>query len=101
MSDKRKDVVTLKGGVAHLPAEFREVAVLANQAGLAGLELVDVEYGIDVDEARLLLADPNAQWIDLQPRVMMIYRPRPVLRPPTDAEWQQARRKEGVSGKET
>lgn len=55
----RTDRVELKGGVANLPAEFREVARLANVAGLEGYELVDAEIGLDVEEARRVLAHPS------------------------------------------
>jgi hypothetical protein len=42
----KTDRVTMQGGIAHLPAEFRDVARLANEAGLAGIRLADLEYGV-------------------------------------------------------
>jgi hypothetical protein len=47
----REDSVEMLGGTAHLPEEFRQVARLANQAGLEGLTLVDVDYGIDTPKS--------------------------------------------------
>jgi hypothetical protein len=47
----RLDQVPLEAGVVHLPAEFREVARLANKAGLEGYEFIDAETGIDADAA--------------------------------------------------
>jgi hypothetical protein len=55
MSADRTDRVEHQGGVAHLPAEFREVARLANRAGLDGYEFVDAEVGVDLEEARAAL----------------------------------------------
>jgi len=49
---RRGDRVEMLGGVVHLPAEFREVARLANKAGLDGYEVVDVEVGMDVEGMR-------------------------------------------------
>jgi len=40
------DDVVMEGGVTHLPAEFREVARKANEAGLAGYMVEKVEIGI-------------------------------------------------------
>ena len=47
--DPRIDRVDLHGGIVHLPAEFREVARLANKAGLEGWQFVDAEIGVDLD----------------------------------------------------
>ncbi len=44
----RIDRVELHGGVAHLPAEFREIARLANDAGMAGHEFLDAEVGMEI-----------------------------------------------------
>lgn len=55
MNETKTDRVELKGGVVHLPAEFREVAQKANLAGLEGWRISDVEYGLDI--ARSLAAD--------------------------------------------
>ena len=57
MSEKRTDRVELHGGIVHLPAEFREVARLANQAGLEGWKFVDAEYGLDIAAARKVLLE--------------------------------------------
>jgi hypothetical protein len=54
---ERKDSVEMQGGITHLPAEFREVARLANRAGLDGYEVVDVEWGVDLDEALKAIAE--------------------------------------------
>ena len=48
----KRDRVELHPGVAQLPEEFREVARLANQAGLEGFEVAEVEYGFDLEAAR-------------------------------------------------
>ena len=45
----KEDRVDIAGGIVHLPAEFNQVARLANQAGLEGFEIIDVEYGVDID----------------------------------------------------
>lgn len=49
----RRDQVEHQGGIVHLPAEFREVARLANRAGIDGFEFVDAFVGIDVDAAQV------------------------------------------------
>lgn len=43
------DRVEMLPGVVHLPAEFREVARLANLAGRDGFEVADLEIGMDVE----------------------------------------------------
>ena len=48
----RVDRVEMLGGVYHLPAEFREVARLANRAGLEGYEVAEIEVGLDLDLLR-------------------------------------------------
>jgi hypothetical protein len=57
MSDERKDRVEIKAGVVRLPEEFREVARLANRAGLEGFEVADVEYGLDLEAFHTLSAE--------------------------------------------
>ena len=56
MSVDRRDYIEHQGGVVHLQGEFREVARLANRAGLNGYEVVDVELGLDIEEVRAALA---------------------------------------------
>ncbi len=46
---KRKDRIPMQGGITHLPAEFREVARLANQAGLEGYKFESLKIGIDTE----------------------------------------------------
>jgi len=55
----RTDRIEMKGGVVNLPAEFREVALRANLAGVEGYELADAEMGVDIEEARRILAQPS------------------------------------------
>jgi len=57
------------GGVVHLPEEFRQVARLANAAGLRGLEVTKVDYGLDVEKSIAAEA--------LRARVKLTYRPAP------------------------
>lgn len=45
------DRVEMLGGVTHQPAELREVARLANLAGLDGFEVAGIEIGIDREAA--------------------------------------------------
>jgi hypothetical protein len=60
-SHTRKDRVEMQGGIVHLPAEFREVARLANRAGLEGYEFVDAECGLDLDAIKALSERPAAE----------------------------------------
>ena len=70
MAEKvRTDRVEMQGGVVHLPAEFREVARLANAAGLEGLEFVDAEFGLDVAAAMAGDGFPPS-------RILLTYKPR-------------------------
>jgi hypothetical protein len=45
------DRIEMPGGITHLPADFREVARLANLAGIEGYRVQDVEVGIDPQAA--------------------------------------------------
>jgi hypothetical protein len=56
----RKDSVEMEGGITHLPAEFREVARLANRAGLDGFEIEDVDCGLDMDAIHAIANAPDA-----------------------------------------
>jgi hypothetical protein len=42
----KQDRVTMEPGVVRLPDEFREVARLSNEAGLAGIRFADLQYGV-------------------------------------------------------
>lgn len=53
----RIDRVELHAGIVHLPAEVREVARLANQAGLEGYRFVNADFGMHTD-----LDDPELLW---------------------------------------
>jgi len=59
----RTDRVEIQGGLIHLPAEFREVAALANRAGIESFEFADAEYDIQCPEP-----DPDPEW----PRVYLV-----------------------------
>ena len=52
ITERRIDHVPLKAGIDHLPDAFREVARLANQAGLEGYRYLDAEVGIDIPVRR-------------------------------------------------
>jgi hypothetical protein len=71
---ERKDRVDLQGGVVHLPAEYREVARKANQAGLEGYQYVDLEYGIDLQAAIDLRFDSDDSFRKIPVRVEISYR---------------------------
>jgi hypothetical protein len=66
MSD-RSDHVELQAGSVHMPAAFREVARLANQAGLEGYRLVDADVGIDTEKWDCMEA------ASIQSRVLITY----------------------------
>jgi hypothetical protein len=73
---ERKDVVQVEGGIVQLPSEFREVTRLANQAGREGWTFVDVEYGIDAEEARRVFAnpEPDVDGFGIETRITITYR---------------------------
>jgi len=49
--------VRVPAGIVNLPTVFREIAKKANAFGLQGFEVLDVEYGLDIQKAkRYLLA---------------------------------------------
>ena len=73
----RTDRVPLEGCIVHLPAEFREVARLANQAGLEGWKFVDAEMKLDV--AAALEAIGNAQDIPWISRLEITYERNTVI----------------------
>jgi len=47
----RTERLEVPAGVANLPGFLRDLARQANRAGLEGYELIEAEYGLDVDEA--------------------------------------------------
>lgn len=47
-----RDRVEIPAGICHLPAVLRDIARLANQAGLKGFEVADVDVGLDAEAAR-------------------------------------------------
>jgi len=79
MPDKpnRVDRVEIQGGIIHLPAEFREVALLANAAGLEGWKLVDAEYGLDAETARKVMYSTEPDFGELKARVQLTYTQTP------------------------
>jgi len=77
MSDNRTDCVELEGGVAHLPAEFRAVARLANQAGLEGWKYLDLDYGLDLEAVREKMKEgPGLLDLHAKSRVEITYEPQ-------------------------
>lgn len=70
MNGERKDRVEIQGGVVHLPEEFRQVARLANQAGLEGWQVESVDYGLDLEKIR-----KEGMLADMTVRVEITYRP--------------------------
>ena len=80
----RTDRVEMQGGIVHLPAEFvREVARLANRAGLEGFEVADVECGLHLDAIKALSERPapeiEARLDDLpwpKSRILITYKRR-------------------------
>lgn len=73
----RKDRVERKGGIIHLNAEFRQVAQLANRAGLEGYEVADVDVGMDLVSALARVTDDD---LDLKARIEITYRETPKAR---------------------
>jgi hypothetical protein len=79
MSDTpRKDRVAVPGGVVHLAEIFRQVARLANKAGLEGWEVAAVDYGLDLDAIRK--EGTLGTLAELMARVEITYR-RPLAAP--------------------
>ena len=72
-----QDRVLISAGISETPANFREVARLANLAGLDGREIVDVEYGIDPFEfAGQVRAGSLTDALTLPVYVKIVYRQR-------------------------
>lgn len=66
------DSIELPGGAAHWPATLREVARLANAAGLAGYRVAGVELGIDREQWAAALAGGNRA--DIEARIKISYK---------------------------
>lgn len=76
MNETRKDRIEISTGLIHLPEHFRQIARLANRAGLDGFEFVDAEYGIDLDEALDFISRKGSEPADdsITLRVLITYR---------------------------
>jgi hypothetical protein len=74
-AERRVDQITMGSGVTGLPTEFREVARLANEAGMAGFRFIDVEYdAYDIEEVRRDLLDDDAAVTSAPPpRILLTY----------------------------
>src|ERR1700677_1870260 len=71
MKAVRTDSVEMHAGISHLPEEFREVALLANKAGLEGYEFVDAEVVPDIDKA---MAHRGESGFAMPTRLLIKYR---------------------------
>jgi hypothetical protein len=77
----KTDRVTMQPGIVHLPAEFREVARLANEAGLAGIRFAGLEYGVTT----ALWTGGRPCFHDYVSQLVLTYREPP--RSPDDPPW--------------
>lgn len=77
MSD-RIDRVDVHAGIVDIPERYRQIARLANQAGLDGYEFVDAEVGMDLAETIEILRQKSEgeAYPELKSRVVIRYRPR-------------------------
>ena len=73
------DRISLPAGVAHLPSIFREVALRANRAGLAGWKIDDLTVGLDRQSLQAALESPGVisihQLPEIEARIEITYAP--------------------------